>query len=366
MTTQTNALTGYARPTQWTGLPLVDTDVHINVPGLKALYPYLEPRWQDYITESGMGGLPSNLYPDGAPNLYLDGSRPESGPPGSSAELLRGQLLDPWQLDYAVLNCTYGVDSIHNDDFAAVMARAVNRWQLEEFLRSDTRLRGSAVLPLQNPEYAVAEIEWAAQFSEFVQVTVPARTREPLGRRAFWPIYQAAQDAGLVVGIQAGGMSGNPVTPVGWATYFVEDYIDVSLAFQHQLLSLVAEGVFVKFPELTVATIEGGFSWLPSLMWRFDKDWRGLRREVPWVTRPPSEYVRDHVRMTIQPLDDPATPTQLIEVIDQLLCEDMLMFSTDYPHAHFDDPLRSMPQGLPDELRPKVMAGNALATYRFE
>jgi predicted TIM-barrel fold metal-dependent hydrolase len=101
-------------------------------------------------------------------------------------------------------------------------------------------------------------------------------------------------------------------------------------------------------------------------MWRFDKDWRGLRREVPWVSRPPSEYLREHVRMTIQPLDDPASPRHLVEVIDQLLCEDMLMFSTDYPHAHFDDPIRSMPQGLPDELRPRIMAGNALATYRFE
>ena len=70
--------------------------------------------------------------------------------------------------------------------------------------------------------------------------------------------------------------------------------------------------------------------------------------------------------MTIQPLDSPEDPGQLVEVIDQLLCTDMLMFSTDYPHAHFDDPVQSMPQGLPDELRSKIMAGNALATYRFE
>ncbi|WP_166677975.1 amidohydrolase family protein [Kribbella kalugense] len=252
-------LENYARPEQWTGLELVDTDVHINLPGLKNLFPYLEARWRDYITESGMGGLPSNLYPSNAPNLFLDGSRSEQGPAGSSLELLQGQLLDPWQLQYAILNCTYAIDSVHNDDLAAALARALNRWQLHEWLEQDDRLRGSAVLPLQNPAFAAKEVEWAAEHSQFVQVTVPSRSREPLGRRGFWPIYQAAQAAGLVVGVQAGGLSGNPTTPVGWSTYFVEDYVNVPLAFQAQLMSFVTEGVFVEFPELTVATIEGGF-----------------------------------------------------------------------------------------------------------
>ena len=143
-------LENYARPQQWAGLDLVDTDVHINLDSLKSLFPYLEARWRDYITESGMGGLASTLYPSNAPNLFLEGSRPEQGPPGSSLELLRSQLLDPWELQYAILNCTYAIDSIHNDDLAAALARALNRWQLHEWLEQDPRLRGSAVLPLQN------------------------------------------------------------------------------------------------------------------------------------------------------------------------------------------------------------------------
>lgn len=362
---ETVELAQYRRPEQWAGTPIVDTDVHINFASLKSLFPYLEDRWRDYIVESGMGGLESNLYPAGVPNVYLEGSRPQSGPPGSSLELLQSQLLDPWQLQYAVLNCSYGVDSVHNDDLAAALARAINRWQLEEWLQQDSRLRGSAVLPLQNPRLAAAEIERISAYPQFVQVTLPARSREPLGRRGFWPIYEAAQRAGLVVGIQAGGISGNPLTPVGWPTYFVEDYVDIPLAFQAQLLSFVAEGVFVDYPELQIATIEGGFAWLPPLMWRFDKDWKGLRREVPWVNEAPSDIMRKHVRMTIAPLDDPETPEYLVDVIDQLLCEEMLMFSTDYPHAHFEDPVESMPQGLSAELQTKILSSNALATYRF-
>ena len=46
-----------------------------------------------------------------------------------------------------------------------------------------------------------------------------------------------------------------------------------------------------------VALLESGFTWLPAHLWRFDKEWRNLRRLVPWVKRPPSEYVREHVRV---------------------------------------------------------------------
>jgi predicted TIM-barrel fold metal-dependent hydrolase len=131
-------------------------------------------------------------------------------------------------------------------------------------------------------------------------------------------------------------------------------------AFQSQLTSLVAEGTFDRFPGLRVALIESGFAWLPAFLWRFDKGWRGLRREVPWTKRPPSEYVSEHVKVALQPVDGPGDPGQLSAVLDQLGSEDMLMFSSDYPHRHSSEGLEALP-GLSDKIR----SGNARRHYRL-
>ena len=96
--------------------------------------------------------------------------------------------------------------------------------------------------------------------------------------------------------------------------------------------------------------IESGFTWLPGFMWRANKTWRGVRAEIPWVDRPPADLIRDHVRFTLQPGDAPPDPASCTRIIDQIGADDMLLFSTDYPHWHFDgdDPF---PPGFPGRLR---------------
>ena len=121
----------------------------------------------------------------------------------------------------------------------------------------------------------------------------------------------------------------------------------------------------MRFPDLAIVLVESGFTWLPPLMWRLDKNWKGLRREVPWVDRLPSEMIRESMRLTAQPLDAPHDePARLREVLDRLGSDRMLMFATDYPHHQFDDPTHAAPAGLSADAR--FLGGNALATYRLE
>jgi predicted TIM-barrel fold metal-dependent hydrolase len=126
--------------------------------------------------------------------------------------------------------------------------------------------------------------------------------------------------------------------------------------------SYIFEGVFELFPTLKVAFIEGGFSWVAPLMWRMDLDWKGLRHQTPWVKRLPSEYLRDHMRFSSQPMEEPADPKALDLFIDWMDGGHTLMFATDYPHWDWDDPAMSF-TGLPEPLRRRVFAENAAETF---
>jgi predicted TIM-barrel fold metal-dependent hydrolase len=354
-----------AEKSTMTAQALIDCDIHNELPSLKTLFPYLPDHWRDYISESAFVGPDANDYPKGAPTTARPGSQPPSGPPGSDLGLLREQVLDAWNVDFGILTNAYWVQSIHLEDLAADMATAINRWQVESWLDPEPRLRASLVVPSQNPQLAAEEIERFGGHPGFVQVIMPIRSLIPYGKRFYDPIFAAASKHGLAIGLHYGGAPGHAPTPAGWPSTYLEEYAGMAQVFQSQVMSLIFEGAFDRFPDLRVALIEGGFTWMPSLMWRMDKEWKGLRHNTPWVKQLPSEYVRNHIRMTVQPINAPPQQEYIVQIIEQLESDEMLLFSTDYPHWHFDANEEAWPIQLPDELTAKIMAENARAFYRL-
>ena len=345
---------------------VIDCDIHNTVPSIGALFPYLSTHWREYISQSAFKGPIDTAYPAGAAtSARPDTALPTGSPPGSSLALIQKQVLDAWGVAYGILTCAYAIESLHNPDAAVALASAVNEWQIAAWLEPEPRLRASLVVPSHYPELAAREIDRLGDHPGFVQVFLPVRSAAPYGNRRYYPIYEAAVRHDLVIGLHFGGAPGNPPTPTGWPSYYIEEYAGMAQIFQSQVISLIVEGVFDQFPTLRVALIEGGFTWLPSLMWRLDKEWKGLRREAPWVKRLPSAYIHDHIRLTLQPVDAPPQPDQLRQIIDQLDSEELLMFSTDYPHWHFDTPAEALPVDLPPALERKIMAENARAFYRL-
>jgi hypothetical protein len=340
----------------------IDCDVHVNVPNLQALLPYLDDHWRDSVVDRGMNSLDSISYPPNAPLTARPDWRGKAGEPPHTLDALRSHVLDRWNIDAAICNCLYGVQLLFSEDMAAAFAKAVNDWVAKEWLDRDPRLRASIVVPMQNTEFAVAEIERCAADRRFVQILVLAMGEEPLGRRQYWPVYAAAERHGLPLGIHAGSSYRHPVTSLGWPSWYVEDYCAQAQGFQSQVASLVCEGVFVKFPKLKVVLLESGVTWLPAFMWRLSKFWRGVRLEVPWIDRSPAEIVRDHVRLTIQPFDAPDDPAAAARLIEHMQSDDMLLFSSDFPHWQFDGDA-VMPAGIPERLHRRIRRDNALATY---
>jgi hypothetical protein len=64
-----------------------------------------------------------------------------------------------------------------------------------------------------------------------------------------------------------------------------------------------------------------------------------MRKEVPHVKRPPSEYIRENFWFATQPLEEPENPDHL-SAIRNWIGFDKLQLSTDYPHWDYDDPRR--------------------------
>ncbi len=340
----------------------IDCDVHPVVPGLAVLLPYLDDHWRETAVRRGIEDLTTISYPTRNPLSFREDWRDPDGRTATDAGVLGTQALDPLGTRLAICNCLYGVQAQFSEDLGVAFSRAVNDWIAQEWLDRDTRLRASIIVPMQNAEMAVDEIERCAGDHRFVQVMLLVGSEVTLGRRQYWPIYAAAERHGLPIGIHAGSMYRHPMTPVGWPSTFTEEYVNQATAFQSQLTSLVTEGVFAKFPALTVVLLESGVTWLPAYLWRLTKFWKGLRSEVPWVSDPPGSIVRERVRLTLQPFDAPPDSASVMRLIEHIGSDEILLFSTDYPHWQYDGE-SALPEGLDAGLARKIMAENPLRTY---
>ena len=351
---------------------MIDCDVHRNFGSLRDLLPWVDPAYRDYLRYAGFGGFELPNYstwtqPHGT--ARDDTVPPDGGSPGSNYETMREQLLDPLGVEYAILTGedSLTVSSLPNPQAAAALANAYNRHLIDEWLSRDSRLKGSLVVATQDAERAAEEVKAFGDHPDVVQVLLPCAATEPAyGDPHYHPIYEAAVEVGLPVAMHVGveelGMTLPPAASCYPGYYAEWHHLLVQCAMSH-VVSLVFDDVFEKYPELRVVVIGAGVTWVPPLLWRVDADWKALHTNAPWVKRPPRETVREHIRLTTQPLDELDTPEKLrrtLELVDGL--EDMLMIATDYPHWDYDRP-DLVSQRLPASWRQKVMSENARTLY---
>jgi predicted TIM-barrel fold metal-dependent hydrolase len=348
---------------------IVDCDIHPKA-SLEALRPYLSQRWRDYLSTYGVrsrhGFAKGYPYPKGTPQAARRDAWPASGGlPCSDLALIRAQHLDHYGITHGVMNpLSPSGQGEQNPQLSAAMASAINRWQIDAMARVEPRLKASIVVPYEDGEAARAEIHRCAGDPDYVQVFLLSRTAEALGRRRYWPIYEAAVEHGLPVGIHVFGYSGWAMTSSGWPSFYIEEMTEHATASQAMVTSFIMEGVFERYPTLKVVLLESGFAWLPALGWRLDQLWRRLKDEVPHVKRAPSEYLREHFFVSTQPMEEPEEPDHLIEVMEWIGF-DRILFASDYPHWDFDDPFLALPPSLDEQQRAQIYAANAHELYRL-
>jgi uncharacterized protein len=72
--------------------------------------------------------------------------------------------------------------------------------------------------------------------------------------------------------------------------------------------------------------------------------------------------VRSNIRFSLQPVDAPPDPATLNRLFDHMQSDELLLFSTDYPHWQFEGD-SALPEGISSDLVRKIMIDNPHATY---
>ena len=358
----------YARPAGWPDVPLVDTDVHITPRSIAALMPYLPARWRDYIRESGVAGLESDLYPPRSP-LSRDPRRPARR---------RAARLRPRAPAYAAARPVAPARRRH-----PLHLRHRRHPQPRLGRRDGPRGQRLAAHRVARGRPAAARLGRRRGPGPGPGGGGDRPGRRPPGVRAGAPAgadARAAGHPGVLADLRgrraarAGARrlrgrrerqsrsrrSGRRATTWRSTSGCPRRSRPRSSAWS-------ARACRCGSRDLPIVLVESGFTWLPPLMWRLDKNWKGLRREVPWVDRLPSEMIRESLRLTAQPLDAPRRRAR--------------------PAARGPRPARQRPHAdvrhrlpAPPVRRPgargargpvrgrdaRFLGGNALATYRLE
>lgn len=340
----------------------IDVDVHQGIPA--SFWQRLPLPWRAMAPTRGVSWPAAALGHTG----YRTDVRREDGVHNDQtpADLVR-RLLDPYGIDIAILNGNAGALGLNvhpNPGFAVAFAEGYNDWLIDTWLPYDSRLKASMTIAPNDPGASIAEIERVGGHPGIVQVVMSATSPRLYGDRAYWPIYEAAADKGLPVAIHPTGGSTYPPSAAGWPTTYLEAHTMIATGYLDHMISLICQGAFEQIPAMRFVFLEGGVTTFAPMLWRLEKNWKGVRSEVPWLKRSPMEYVKSNLRFSTQPIEEPEEPGLLEALFRALDGDCTIMYASDWPHWDFDDPEAAL-RPLSPTLRERVLWANAEETYGF-
>ncbi len=256
-----------------------------------------------------------------------------------------------------------GIQGHPDADFADVQCRAYNDWLSAHVQQGAGRLFGVAIVPQQDIERAAAEIRRAAALPGIVGVLIrpnPTEDWKPFSDPVYDPIWRAASDTGLPIGLHPfldaqlpGACQGMRLNRLRTGSIAIPDRdgIAIDIIFFTQALSNPfdmmasmafrrAGGVCERFPELRLIFLEANGGWLVSWLERLDHHAEIFSWDVPDLKLPPSEYFKRQCWISF----DPDESTLDFTARSPLCGADRIIWASDYPHPDAKFP------GTTDEL----------------
>lgn len=221
-----------------------------------------------------------------------------------------------------------------NPDFADALARAHNDWTHDFCAENPRRLKFAAQITYHDVGLAVREVERAVK--ELGAVAVIGNPNPVNGRHIhdshYDPLWQTIERLGVPVCFHPTGVWGlhDDIGSrfVGHAgTHMIANSARNPFELMLAFASLVAGGVFERYPKLICSFLEGGCTWLPWWLWRLDATWEKFPEDadVPLSLRP-SEYFKRQCYIGAD-----ADEIYLDGVVSAI-GDTNIVIATDYPH----------------------------------
>jgi len=260
-------------------------------------------------------------------------------------------------------------EPLHHDPEATCLTfRAFNRWLAEDwgFAHRD-RIFAAPYITLADPVWAAEEVDWAlAEGARLLVVRAAAPTTATGRRSPFDPMYDPfwarVDEAGVTVVVHAGdsGVSSEGYAVDGFAATFSGGgygpsikHFAIERAVHDYLLSMTLSGLFKRFGNLRVASVENGAEFLPDLFRKL----RSAARKTPgFFQEDPVEIFRRHVWI------NPFWEDDLASVVEWMGA-DRVLFGSDWPHIEgLPQPLDYLADAkvLDPDARRKVLYDNAI------
>lgn len=200
------------------------------------------------------------------------------------------QFLDKTGLEYTVLYPTTGLayGQVVYTDWAVAYARAYNSWLYEHYVKISPRLKGVALIPMQDVSAAVVELRRAVRELGMVAAMIPSNglTRH-ISHKEYWPIYEEAEKLDVALAVHGGSYG-----ELGFNTFSVfpaTRALGMPFPLAIAATGLIVDGVLDAFPRLRIGFLEGGTAWIPLVIDRLERE--RIYSGLP-VDTPPEDYFR--------------------------------------------------------------------------
>lgn len=245
------------------------------------------------------------------------------------------------------------------------MAKAYNRWMVDNVLSANKRLRTMLYLPFNDPEACYEMVKKYGGTPGVIGFMVVSTRYKPVHHNDYMKTYALLEEMGLPISFHASYHWNDQL--VSTTNRFIAAHA-LGFTFFNAVhcANWVTNGLPERFPKLKVIWIESGLAWIPWLMQRLDHDYRMRQSECPSLKRLPSEYMRE-MFYTSQPMEMVNNREALELTFKMINAETQLLYSSDYPHWDMDLP--SVIWDLPflsEQAKRQILGLNAKRVFNLD